>query len=213
MIIKRQIPALLNRTSLLFIVVCALILVSFLLWGDHEDGLTQQLFALTSNHLRYAAFSFILLTSDIVLPIPNSIIMYVNGYALGTLGGALLSVLSLMTCASIGYFLGKLSTQGKWAEPDAKAIAFWEKYGVLTILITRGIPVVSESICIVGGHMRMPFGRYLWMNLLGYIPIALLFALLGRYGYDQNAFLFSLACSFGIAGLFWWFGKGLTAEK
>ncbi len=189
-----------------------LVLASYLIWGGTEEGWIAQLTALTANRLHYAVFSFLLLTSDIVLPIPNSIIMYTNGFVLGGIAGAGLSVISLMTGAVAGYYLGNLSTYGMRAAADRKSVAFWEKYGTLTILITRGIPVVSESICILAGHLRMPFGRYLLMNLLGYIPISLLFALFGRFGYDENAFLLSLACSFGIAGLFWWWGRKWVRE-
>ena len=196
-----------NRTSIFFTVICSLILVSYLIWGDTEKKVEQQLLVLAANQKQYAVFSFCLLTSDIVLPIPNSIIMYANGFVLGGVAGAGLSLLSLMTGAIAGYYLGKLTAYGMRAAEDTKALAFWDKYGVLAILVTRGIPVVSESICIIGGHVRMPFGKYLLMNLLGYIPICLLFAFFGRFGYDQSAFLLSLVCSFGIAGLFWWWGK------
>ena len=157
-----------NRTAIIFTVICVLILVTYLIWGDTEEGLVQPLFALAADRPKYAVSSFLLLASDIVLPVPNSIIMYANGFALGSMAGAGLSLFSLMTGAVAGYFLGKWSTYGRWATADSKAIAFWEKYGVLSILITRGIPVVSESICIIGGHVRMPFGRYCLMNLLGY---------------------------------------------
>lgn len=197
----------LNRTSLLFIIICSLILVSFLIWGDTESDIAHQLLTLTTDKWHYAVCSYFLLASDIILPIPNSIILYANGFVLGSLAGASLSVFSLMTGAVAGYYLGKLTTYGRRVAADTQAIAFWEKYGVLAILVTRGIPVVSESICIIGGHVRMPFGKYLLMNLIGYIPISLLFALFGRFGYDQRAFLFSLACSFVFAGLFWWWGK------
>ncbi len=196
-----------NRTGILFTVLCLLILTSYLIWGDTEEGVVQQLLALAANREKYAVFSFLMLASDIVLPIPNSIIMYANGFALGGMAGAGLSLLSLMTGATAGYFLGKLSIYGIRAAEDTKAIAFWEKYGMLAILVTRGIPMVSESICIIGGHVRMPFGKYLLMNLLGYLPLCLLFALFGCLGYNQSAFLLSLACSFVIAGLFWWWGR------
>jgi uncharacterized membrane protein YdjX (TVP38/TMEM64 family) len=207
MLIHQPSPKSISRTGIRFLAICMLILVSFLIWGRHEEDFAQHLLALTAHPTQYAVWSYVVLSSDILLPIPNSIIMYANGFALGTWAGAGLSVISLMTTAVIGYYLGKLSAQGKWAAPDVKAQNFWGKYGELTILITRAIPILSESVCILAGNLRMPFRRYLWMNLLGYIPVSLLFALLGRYGYDQNAFLFSLACSFGIAALFWWLGK------
>ena len=200
-----------NRTGILFLVICLLILVSYLLWGDMEVGMEQKIMALATEKRQYVLLSFLLLASDIVLPIPNSIIMYANGFVLGTINGAGLSVLSLMTGAIAGYYLGKWSTYGLRASADVKARRFWEKYGVLAILVTRGIPVISESICILAGHLRMPLGKYLLMNLLGYIPISLMFALFGGFGYNQDAFLVSLACSFVIAGVLWWAGKKWTS--
>lgn len=196
-----------KRTTILFIFICALILVPFFILGDAEQSFEERLTALTHHKLKYALFSFLLLASDILLPVPNSVIMYGNGLVLGGIAGTGLSLLALMTGATAGYWLGRVTSYGLRASADAKAVAFWKKYGALAILVTRVVPVLSESICILGGHLRMPFGRYLLLNLLGYLPIALIFAWFGRYGLDQNAFLISFGCSIALAGFFGWVAR------
>lgn len=199
-----------KRIGLIFIVLCALIMMSFILWGGAEAGFEQQLTRLIPDRQHYALFSYLLLASDIVLPVPNSIIMYSNGFILGIVPGTALSVLSMMSGAFAGYYLGKCTAYGSRSRDDEKARIFWEKYGPLAILITRGIPVVSESICIIGGYAGMPLGRYMLLNLLGYVPVSLVFALFGAWGYDKNVFLFSLVVSLVPGGLFWWWGRRKT---
>jgi len=196
-----------KRIVLIFIVLCALIMASFVLWGGAEAGFEQQLTKLISNRQHYAVFSYFLLASDIVLPVPNSIMMYSNGYVLGVIPGTALSVFSMMTGALAGYYLGKCTAYGSRSKDHEKARIFWEKYGPPAILVTRGIPVVSESICIIGGYAGMPLGRFLLLNLLGYIPVALVFALFGAWGYDKNVFLVSLVVSLVPGGFFWWWDR------
>lgn len=196
-----------KHTGLYFVVICLLILLSYLLWGDTEQGMEQQLSALAAQREHYVFFSFVLLASDILLPVPNSIIMYTNGFLLGIVPGACLSVVSLMAGAAVGYGLGRFTAMGKRIEKDGQAPSFWARYGDLAIIVTRGIPVVSESVCMLGGYVGIPLRRYLLLNLLGYIPVALLFAVFGSWGLNEGVFLISVAASLLMALGFWLLGR------
>ncbi len=187
--------------------MCALILLSYVIWGDMEQGLEQQLAVLAAHKADYAFFSYLLLASDIVLPVPNSIVMYTNGFLLGVVPGTGLSLLSMMTGATVGYYLGRFTALGKRAESDGQARLFWEKYGALAIIVTRGIPVVSESVCILGGYVGMPLPKYLLLNLIGYIPVSLLFAVFGSWGLNGSVFLISVGASLLMALGIWLLGR------
>lgn len=190
-----------------FFVSIALIIVVFLLFQNLEVFFSGLLNHLSSNARLFAPVSFLVLASDIVLPVPSSIVMYVNGYVLGTFMGALLSFLALALSSTIGYYIGMLALVSVKSKNNAKADQLLEKYGAPIILITRGIPILSEAVCIVCGYNKMSFRKYFALNLLGYLPLCLLYAYCGSLGYDKNTFLISFFCSLLVSALFVLLGK------
>jgi uncharacterized membrane protein YdjX (TVP38/TMEM64 family) len=190
-----------------FIIIVSVIIISFLLFDDMEVFFTNMLKQAGDNIKTYTAVSFFALASDILLPVPSSIVMFTNGYILGTLYGAALSFVSLMVGSVIGYYLGKFTSLGFKSKADDKANNIVARYGALSVLITRGIPVLAETICIICGFNKMPFKKYMIYNITGYVPLCLLYAFCGSIGYDKNIFLISFACSILISALFWFFGR------
>lgn len=190
-----------------FIIIVSVIIISFLLFDDVEYFFINMLKEASDNIKTYTAISFFVLASDILLPVPSSIVMFTNGYVLGTVYGSVLSLFSLMTASIIGYYLGKFTSLGFKSKSDDKANNIMARYGALSILITRGIPVLAETICIICGFNKMPFKKYMIYNIAGYIPLCLLYAFCGSIGYDKNIFLISFACSILISAFFWFFGR------
>ena len=172
-----------------------------------EIVFTDTLNHIVQNKSLYSLFSFLILASDIILPVPSSVVMFLNGFVLGKFLGSLLSLISLLIGAAVGYCLGMFTSYGFRTKRDNKASFLLEKYGSLAILLTRGIPIISESVCIVYGYNKMPFKHYMMYNLLGYIPVCVLYAVCGSFGYDKNVFLISFLCSLFISFAFWILGK------
>lgn len=183
------------------------ILAIFLMFENIESFFGDLLNQARDNPLRYAALSFVILVSDIVLPVPSSIVMYSNGVILGLVRGFSLSLVSVILFSVIGYFIGFGSSAVLKSEADVSANKILEKYGYLAILITRGIPILSESVCIVCGFNRYNFAVYLIMNIVGYIPVCLIYAYFGSIAADRNLFIISFLCSLFIAFILWFFGK------
>lgn len=186
-------------------------MISFLVFDDLESYFKRLLQEAKADHATYAWFSFIVLTSDIFLPVPSSIIMFTNGYVLGMVYGSAISLLSLSVGAIVGYYLGKFTSLGLKSSTDDKANRIISAYGPLSILITRGIPVLSETICIICGFNRMPFRKYFLYSIIGYSPLCLLYAFCGSIGYDNHVFLISFGCSLFIAAMFWFLGRKLLS--
>lgn len=196
-----------------FLITIISIIIVFLAFENLEAYFTDKLNALSKHPFQFAIVSFVILIADIVLPVPSSIVMYVNGYVLGIPLGGLISLISLSIGSVIGYYLGKLSSLGLRAQSDERSHAILSKYGALAILMTRGIPIVSESICIVCGYNGMPLKQYFIFNLIGYLPLCLLYAFCGSIGFDKNNFLISFACSLFISASFWFLGKAFVSDK
>lgn len=180
-----------------------IITLTFIFFGGIEEQISTILNSFQSKKLHYSLLSFAILTSDIALPVPSSIIMYLNGYVLGGIMGSCISLLSLLTSSIIGYYLGKLTSIGLKENTAKNTNTIINKYGTLSIIVTRGIPILSESICIVCGYNKVPFKQYFIFNLIGYFPLCLLYAICGSLGYDKNLFFISFGCSLLISLVFW----------
>jgi membrane protein DedA with SNARE-associated domain len=108
-----------------------------------------------------------------------------------------------MVCALIsscvGYGLGILSAKTLRSSKREEATAILNKYGVVGIIVSRGVPILSESISYTAGYMRMKFRTFFWLNVIGYLPITLLYAYFGSLGSDLNIFLYCFAASLLIS--------------
>lgn len=184
----------------------------YLLFENVEPFFGDLLSQVKDNPFDYASLSFIILVSDIILPVPSSIVMYSNGAILGMLNGFLLSLISVILSSVVGYFIGRGSSAILKSEVDVSAKKILEKYGYPAVLITRGIPIISESVCIVCGFNRYNFVVYLALNVAGYIPICLIYAYFGSIAANQNLFFISLGSSLLVSFLLWVFGKKLIGR-
>ena len=70
-----------------FLVTSLVILITFGLFEGLETYFPQQLRALGDHSESYAFISFLILSGDILLPVPSSIVMYLNGLVLGPIWG------------------------------------------------------------------------------------------------------------------------------
>ena len=192
------------------LVSIALISVLFVAFENLEVYFEELLSTAQNNQSGYSWLSFLVLSSDIVLPVPSSIIMYTNGLALGLLKGALLSLASVMVGSTVGYYLGRASAFR--STTSDKAMAIMEKYGALGIIITRGIPILSESIVFTAGYNRLNFKLFTLLNFIGYLPVCFIYAYFGQLAQDANLFLISFAASLLVSVALWVFGKKMIAQ-
>jgi membrane protein DedA with SNARE-associated domain len=87
------------------------------------------------------------------------------GYTLGSVAGW-----------AIGFFGGRpyLERHGRWLhvtpEKLDKADAWFERYGDVTVLVTRMLPVVRSFVSIPAGIAEMPVVRYTVLTFIGTIP-------------------------------------------
>lgn len=184
----------------------------FVLFENLEGQLIEWLDLCRENKGEYAIFGGLILASDILLPVPSSIIMYMNGIVLGVWQGMLVSFVALMISSVVGYYLGYYSSRLMNLKQNERANSVLTKYGGMGILITRGIPILAESICFTAGYSRMKFNYFLALNAIGYLPICFIYAWFGSLGSDVNAFLYCFFASLFLSFLLFIFGKKLVAQ-
>lgn len=183
--------------NILYPIFISIVFVSlvFIFFEDLENYFTDLLAASEMQPERYALLSFLVLASDILLPVPSSIIMYYNGLVLGFAYGSLLSLVSLFISGTAGYWIGYTSAFGFNNSPDEKAGKVIEQFGSMGIILTRGIPILSESICITAGFNRMNFRQYTILNILGSLPLAFIYGYFGAVGRSSQLFYYSFGLS------------------
>ena len=101
-----------------------------------------------------------LLASDILLPIPSSILGSLLGARLGFLTGWFWTCLGLMLGSLVGYLVGH-------AWPDKLKAELPRTPTVLILFASRSVPVLAEAISITSGAVRMPLKPFLLASISG----------------------------------------------
>jgi uncharacterized membrane protein YdjX (TVP38/TMEM64 family) len=196
-----------------FFVLLGVLLLIFLCLGFMESTLEQTLHNWQHAPGMFALMSSLILISDIILPVPSSVVLYLNGHVLGITYGSLCSWLALMIAATAGYYIGRLFRR-KNKEPQITAGNMGIRADMLMLMLSRGIPLLSESICILWGWQRKSLLRFLAGNALGNAPVAVLYAWAGDTGKSENQFLPVFAITLLVSGLLFVLGKlVLKTEK
>lgn len=154
-----------------------------------------------------AAAAFALLTVDVLLPVPSSALMLLDGALFGPVGGALLSLAGSEAAALLGWMIGRRGGRllDRAVSPAARerAGAFVDERGPLAIVVTRPIPVIAEATAILAGAAGMPLGRLALAAAIGSLPPAVAYAIAGAYASSFDVGLVVLAGVLALACAWW----------
>lgn len=154
-----------------------------------------------------AVASLALLTGDVVLPVPSSALMILNGSLFGLVGGALLSLAGGEAAALFAFALGRRGgvALARRASPAARERAerLVAQHGALAIVVTRPVPVIAETAAIMAGAAGMPLGRLAAAAAIGSVPPAIAYAVVGAYTQQYEVLHLVLAGAVVFAAVFW----------
>jgi uncharacterized membrane protein YdjX (TVP38/TMEM64 family) len=173
----------------------------------HLPILTNPQTWMKTGSISAALFGIGLLTMDVILPVPSSLIMIANGALFGVAVGTLLSLIGSLGAALSGFWLGRYGK--KWLtnllslEQQRQANQLLKKWGLLAIILTRPLPLLAETTAVVAGTSSLRGSSVALATLVGSIPAALLYALTGSTATNFNQASLSFALVLFIAGLFW----------
>ena len=108
----------------------------------------------------FALLGTLLLASDVVLPIPSSVIGVMLGGRLGIAIGFVCCAFGLVLGHGVGYWLGRLAPE-RWAARVPIAPSW------LGVFASRSVPVLAEALAIAAGATRMPWRQFITASLLG----------------------------------------------
>jgi uncharacterized membrane protein YdjX (TVP38/TMEM64 family) len=127
-----------------------------------------------------------LLTVDLLLPIPSQPVMLAAGALLGTFVGGLVSAIGLQLAVMLGYGLCRFGGRAMFDRlvdaADRRRLDEGVKtYGLLTLAIVRGVPIIPEVLICLAGLARVSPWRFFALFALVNVPFAFLHAWAGAH--------------------------------
>ncbi|MBS0208144.1 MAG: VTT domain-containing protein [Planctomycetes bacterium] len=149
------------------------------------------------------------LVADVFLPVPSSVVCTLAGARLGFWTGAGAAWLG-MNLGSLGSFLlarwlGRKIVR-RWTSADdlARMEELVHRRGALVIVLTRGLPVLSEAAVLLLGSMHLAWRTFLPAVLLSNLGLASAYALLGWLAYEEHQLPAAIAASIALPLLATW---------
>ena len=137
------------------------------------------------------AVGIALICADLVLPIPQTVVIAALGIIYGTVLGGLLGSVGLITGGLLGYVL-MLTSARRMAKHfvgprSLNTIeSLFERAGAWAIVLTRSLPYsIPEAMVFLAGLAGMPLGKFTAALAVGSVPIAFVFAAIGAGWADQ----------------------------
>jgi uncharacterized membrane protein YdjX (TVP38/TMEM64 family) len=206
------------RWALISLLIAGLILAPFFLFEDYFNALADQIAGGGVASWYAEALVVGLLASDVVLPIPSSVISATAGALLGFGKGALFIWLGMTISCVAGYALGHSSAAAARRFVGeaglARAADLAARYGRLAIVLCRPVPVLAEGSVIFAGLIRAPFTPFVAVCALSNLGVAAGYAAIGAFSMRADAFLLAFLGSLAVPGIgmlaarAWLGGKG-----
>jgi membrane protein DedA with SNARE-associated domain len=191
------------RWCLLAVLLLSIILIPFALWGEGLDAWVGAGRWTETNAALAAAAGAALLTADVLLPVPSSVILTMLGVVLGAWPGTLVGTLGLTVgCAlgyAIGWAVGTPATRRLAGEPESRRAAVWlGRHGVAALVLCRAVPVLAEASVITAGALRMAPLRVGVATTLSNLGISGVYARVGAWAIDSWSFLLAFALAIAV---------------
>ncbi|MCX6599500.1 MAG: VTT domain-containing protein [Acidobacteria bacterium] len=174
--------------------IFAFIVIPFLIWGDQLTSLIENSLNSSPTGTVAVVLCLVLLATDVVLPIPSSLVSTAAGYLLGFWGGVAASTMGMSLGCLLGYVLGdKLGTPlaARFINPQDFALIsgrlqaapyFW-------LVLLRPIPVLAEASCLVAGTAKVQASGFLLWTTVANLGISVVYAAVGSKAVEARAAL------------------------
>lgn len=176
--------------------IMVLVLLSYILFHSLDGDIMLLLNDLENSPILYSLLNVGLLSLDAILPIPSSILMFLNGKVLGIFGGTILSLAGASLGNFIAYQIGFKSNHfiNKGAQHKLSE-NLMSQFGIWAIMVTRAIPVLAEGMMIYAGLQKRKLKPIMMYSVLGYIPVCVVYAVLGSRMFQIKGFFIALAAT------------------
>lgn len=187
-------------------VLIGLVVLPLLLFGAELEAWTLRIMADDRSKFAVATAGALLLASDVVLPIPSTVVISGLGALLGGALGVAVAVAGLTLGCVLGYALGRVLGHDfalrQLGEKDFDHLArLLDRHGLPILALCRPVPVLAEASVIAAGVVGMPMGKTLLVTSLANLGFAGVYALLGASAESAAGFLGAFVASLALPGL------------
>jgi membrane protein DedA with SNARE-associated domain len=196
------------RWAVLWVILITIVLVPFVLFGEQFEAFGKQITQSDTSRWLVAGAVFSLLALDVFLPVPSSIVSTGAGVLLGFGVGTTVVWSGMMAGSLLGYAVGARGSGAArklvGAEGIARAADLVKRYGDLTIVLCRPVPVLAEASVVFAGLVRANYGRFLRLTVTSNLGIAAGYAAVGAYSrrLDTYSFLIAFLGALLLPGIF-----------
>lgn len=188
------------RSLPLVLLVLAVPIVPFVLMGGRVDEWFELWRSSAVDPLTSTAVVVGLLSTDIFLPIPSSMVSTFAGAKLGWAIGALASWLGMSLGAIAGFALARWlgPAFAKWFSKQQsldQMQAMSDRFGPSVVILTRGVPVLAEASVLLLGLKRLAWRKFLPPLLLSNLGLSLVYAIFGQVAEHYNSTPIALGVS------------------
>ncbi|MGY1640622.1 TVP38/TMEM64 family protein [Geodermatophilus sp. SYSU D00703] len=124
-----------------------------------------------------------LLTADVFLPVPSSVVMMVHGALFGVVPAAALSLVGGVSGTVVGFALGRRGRRvlERVTTPSQRLRAdrLLTRWGPWAVVLSRAVPVLAETVAVLAGTSSMRWSVLALAGATGTALPACLYAALG----------------------------------
>jgi uncharacterized membrane protein YdjX (TVP38/TMEM64 family) len=123
-----------------------------------------------------------LLVADALVPVASSVVMIALASMYGVPAGIALALVGRTAMALVAFAIGRRGRrllERVHADDRERAEELLERRGALAIVVSRPIPLLSESVMVLAGASRMPWRRATLAALVGSLPEAVVYGIAG----------------------------------
>ncbi len=179
--------------------VLAIPIVPFLFMGDWvEDWISD-----VEQSPWYPAIVILLLSGDIFLPIPSSVVSTYTGGQLNWFTGTLVSWSGMTIGATLGFALSRqygrvFALRFSSQQELSRAGELADRFGPGFLILARGVPVVAEASVLLMGIHGLSWGRFLGPIVFSNLGISLGYSAFGHIAREHDWFPLALGVSIGV---------------
>ena len=194
------------RTAALVVGVALAVILPFLLAGAQINAWVETVIAQAGqNRLLAGCLLAGLLATDILVPVPSSLVSTACGMALGFWAGTLASFAGMSITTAAGYLMGRYAAApvGRLigAAEFAMLEAFHRRHGVWLLLALRPVPVLAEASVVFSGVSRLPAARVAAVTALGNAAVSAVYAAIGAWGTCSDSFIPAFLVAMALSGV------------
>ena len=198
------------------------VIASFLLWETDIQGAADALLSdsgLNGSGQWLSALVIVsLLTLDVLLPVPSSLVSLAGGAMLGPAQGFAAVFIGMSMGSGFGYLLGlQLGNLGIGklvkTEHQSNSSQRLKADGMVYLMACRAIPVAAEVSVLMAGVNRYSPAKFALATTLPNLLISLAYAVGGGQSWMQESALSALAVILLVPLVFMWINRLIEAKS